>query len=526
VSPDLVRQFAELVAEPGTPASYIDQENKKTGSDSLEAASRSRRAYFVVVRDTILAIDCDCDQLVPVLDEIKTRLIGEGLVPVVLLSGGAGRRHLFCLILDPRTMRAYKERVSQLGHGTQLEVRPTIRPPLSPHRLGLRVALHSPEDPAEAIAALTPQRPKALAAQWMDFLRHGAPVGERSEKIQGFALAAVNAGWAFGDFYRAMMANRGGEKVQGRRDAERYLERSWESAVRLAKRKPPVQDRPETIALIARMRSRVETWPWPKLAGETYRRVLVGYLTIAERTGKLVFAASVRTVADLAEVSIGVSLKATRWLQHEGWLRPHQGYQRGTADAAIWRVQFPSGADLTVEQLRRHALAGLLGLSVNTHYQGVRLRTVHGTPQRDGQENEETESVHGTPQGAVRETQRVTGTGTEHDLWRAGGLGARAGGIYRLLDAATPISAKTLALRIGCRPQAVRRQLVGKLGRHGLAVKTPAGWLRGDADLDAVATELGVAGKGAAQRDEHRTQSIQFKKRLDEGGLRRRTNGR
>jgi hypothetical protein len=506
MSSDVVRRFAELVAEPGTPASYIDHENKKTGSDSLEAASRSRRAYFVVVRDTILAIDCDCDQLVPVLDEIKALLIAEGFVPVVLLSGGAGRRHLFCLILDPRTMRAYKERVSQLGHGTQLEVRRTIRPPLSPHRFGLRVALHSPEDPAEAIAALTPPRPKALAAEWMDFLRHGAPVGERSEKIQGLA--------------------RGGEKVQGRRDAERYLERSWESAVGLAKRKPPVQDRHETIALIARMRSRVETWPWPKLAGETYRRVLVGYLTIAERTGKLVFAASVRTVADLAEVSIGVSLKATRWLQHEGWLRPHQGYQRGTADAAIWRVQFPSGADLTVEQLRRHALAALLGLSVNTRYQGVRLRTVHGTPQRDGQENEETESVHGTPQGAVRETQHVTGAGTGHDLWRPGGLGARAGGIYRMLDATTPISARMLALRIGCRPQAVRRQLVGKLGRHGLAVKTPAGWLRGDTDLDTVATELGVAGKGAAQRDAHRTQSIQFKKRLDEGGLRRRTDGR
>jgi hypothetical protein len=93
VTPDLVRRFAELVAEPGTPASYIDHENKKTGSDSLEAASLSHRAYFVVVRDTILAIDCDSDQLVPVLNGINALLIGDGLVPVVLLSGGAGRRH-------------------------------------------------------------------------------------------------------------------------------------------------------------------------------------------------------------------------------------------------------------------------------------------------------------------------------------------------------------------------------------------------------------------------------------------------
>jgi hypothetical protein len=522
VSPDLVRRFAELVAEPGTPASYIDQENKKSGSDSLEAASRSRRAYFVVVRDTILAIDCDCDQLVPVLDEIKAMLIGEGLGPLILLSGGEGRRHLFCLILDPRTMRVYKEHVYQLGHGTQLEVRPTIRPPLSPHRLGLRVALLSPEDPAEAIAALTPQRPKALAAEWMDFLRNGAPVGKRSEKIQGLALAAVNAAWAFGDFYQAMMANRGGEKVHGRRDAERYLERAWESAVGLAQRKPPVKDRPEALALIARMRSRVETWPWPKRAGETYRRVLGAYLSIAKRSGKLHVAASVRDVADGGEVSIGAAMKATRWLQREGWLRLHQGYQRGTMEAAIWRVQFPSGSALSLEQVLRHSLPS--ARSVNTRYQGGRLRTVHGTDKMSDPPAGRAESVHGTGEMAG-DTESVHGTGTSHDVWRTDGLGARAGGIYRRLAPQEPISVSALALEFMVREKTVRHQL-RRLRTHGLAVKRPSGWLRGDADLDAVATELGVAGKGAAQRDEHRIQRIQFKKRLDEGGLRRRTDGR
>jgi hypothetical protein len=366
-------------------------------------------------------------------------------------------------------------------------------------------------------------------------------------------LAAVNAGWTVGQFYQELMnpAHRGGAKIQNRPDAERYLERCWESAEELAQRRPPVQDRPATLALIARMRRRVETWPWPMRAGETYRRVLTAYLTVAERSGKLVFAASIREVADLAQVSIRAVEDATKWLQHEGWLRLHKGYQRGTTDAASWRVKFRPGAELSAEQVRRLTLAGLRGPSRNNQYQGVRLGTVTGTPQRDAQENAETgtgvvsrlgaesrkrrglpavllatESVTGTPQGDVRATESVTAT--PHDLWRAEGLGARAGGLYRLLNATTPIAAKELALMIGCRPQAVRRQLVGKLGRHGLAVQDleHIGWLRGDGDLDVVATELGVAGKGAAQREEHQRQRVTFRDRLAGGDLRRTTDGR
>src|SRR5262249_30679486 len=102
----------------------------------------------------------------------------------------------------------------------------------------------------------------------------------------------------------------------------------------------------------------------------------------------------------------------------------------------------------------------------------------------------------------VSKTESVTGT--PPDLWRPGGLGSRAGGIYRMLDPKKPTSVKDLALRIGCRPQAIRRQ-IAKLGRYGLAVQDlqRVGWLLGDADLDAVGADLGGAGKGGAQREEH-----------------------
>jgi hypothetical protein len=549
----LVAHFTALVAEPGTPAGYIDANNVKVGTDGQQAAARSGRAYFVTVKATMLVIDCDDGALIPVLDELAALLRAERLEPIRVGSGGADRQHLFGLIDDPRTMRRYVERIRGLGYAPRLEVRSTIRPPLSPHRRGKPVRLLSPEDPAEAIAALTPRLPKPLAPKWMQFLRHGAPEGQRSEQIQGLALAAVNAGWTFGQLYQELMnpTHHGGAKIQNRPDAERYLEHCWESAEDLARRRPPVRDRSIVLALIAGMRRRVETWPWPKRAGETYRRVLTAYLTLAERSGKLVFAASVREVADLAGVSIRAVADATKWLQYEGWLRLHKGYQRGTTDAASWRVKTPSCAELSTEQVRRLALAGLRRPSRDNQYQTGRLGTVTGTPHRDAQENADTgngaasrrgaesrkrrglpalslatESVTGTPQSDVRAIESVTAT--PHDLWRAEGLGTRAGGLYRLLDATTPVAAKELALKIGCRPQAVRRQLVGKLGRHGLAVQDlkHIGWLRGDGDLDLVAAELGVAGKGAAQREEHQRQRETFRDRLAGGDLRRRKDGR
>ncbi len=54
-------------------------------------------------------------------------------------------------------------------------------------------------------------------------------------------------------------------------------------------------------------------------------------------------------------------------------------------------------------------------------------------------------------------------------------------------------------------PKSVYRHL-GPLEDHGLARRTEDGWVRGDADLDAVAADLGVAGTGFKQRAQHRAE--------------------
>ncbi len=161
ISSQIVRNFALKVATPGSQAMFLDEDNRNAGFASIAEAARNGRPFCVDVRLTILALDGDDPTLQPELEKVAADLRAEGFEPVLVLSGGTGRHHLFCLITDPRAKRAYRDRVHRLGFGSRLEVRPKIRPPLSPHRHGLPVALLRPDDPAEALAALTAFRRSA-----------------------------------------------------------------------------------------------------------------------------------------------------------------------------------------------------------------------------------------------------------------------------------------------------------------------------------------------------------------------------
>ncbi len=56
VSSQIVRDFALKVATPGSRAMFLDEHNRNTGFASILEASRSRCAFFVEVRDTIVAV--------------------------------------------------------------------------------------------------------------------------------------------------------------------------------------------------------------------------------------------------------------------------------------------------------------------------------------------------------------------------------------------------------------------------------------------------------------------------------------
>jgi len=392
-------------------------------------------------------------------------------------------------------------KVALLGFGPRLEVRQKIRPPLSPHRHGLPVALLRPSDPAEALAALTPRRPKVLKPEWREFIKVGAPEGQRSGKIQGLALAAVNAGWGYGDFYAVMTdpENRCGEKLRGHRDVLRYLERVWDNAMAFSIRRPAVKDREEALALVAKLRARADAWHWSGRdrdrrwgpTGQTDRQVLEGHFIIVERTGKIVHAASVRELAELTGLHADTVADAHRRLRHEGWLRLHQGASRWTTDAAVWRLTGPTATTVTADVLWRQSVpGGLVPLpSSDIHDQGA--------------------------------SERVSGEGNmAHDVWSRKGLGQRAGSVYAMLDPTIPKTTASIAAHIGVGRAAVWKHLA-RLRAHGLATNdNKRGWLRGGADLDAVATKLGVAGHSEAKRQEHKRQRQRYTDFLEGGGHR------
>jgi len=156
--PELVRRFAEAVAKPGSIVLLLGPDNRKQGWASLDEAILSGQAFAVEVRDNILAVDADSPQSGAYLQDVLTpELEAQGLHPVLVASGQHGHRHLFLRLQAPliRTIRTQIVEDEKTRDIT-LDVRSKIRPPLSPHRLGLQPALLHPPTPTAALERLAP----------------------------------------------------------------------------------------------------------------------------------------------------------------------------------------------------------------------------------------------------------------------------------------------------------------------------------------------------------------------------------
>src|SRR5262249_52878771 len=140
---------------------------------------------------------------------------------------------------------------------------------------------------------------------WRAFIRQGVEKPGRSQKLQGLALAALNAGWTCNQYIAVVLSHPdgAGAKLNGRRDAERYLGRGWQHATEYAQSHPSFKDRADVLAYVAKLRRRANRWRFPKKMARTYRHVLEAHFEIVEQTGKLVHAASLRQVAKLAKLN-------------------------------------------------------------------------------------------------------------------------------------------------------------------------------------------------------------------------------
>ncbi|MDP9329836.1 MAG: hypothetical protein M3P11_04240 [Actinomycetota bacterium] len=145
--------IASAVAKPHGQALVIDENNRSNGWTPILDAIQTGICFAVDVAFNIIALDADSCGQSRAIEAIADFLIDLDIEPVVLASGGVDRSHLFACITDEALLYDIKER----ARGRGVDVRRFIRPPASPHRQGLPVALLRPKTWDGALRALTPQ---------------------------------------------------------------------------------------------------------------------------------------------------------------------------------------------------------------------------------------------------------------------------------------------------------------------------------------------------------------------------------
>ncbi len=492
----LVLPFAQSIAKPGARALLLNPDNTRDRWVSLVEAAKAERPFAVEVAEDVLAVDSDRQELEERVRGLAEHLRLDGLRPVLVASGQAGHLHLFCRIRDASLLARYKERARAL----RLDVRSAIRPPLVVHRLGLPVALLDPEDPAEALAALTPPTNPPLSPRMADLLRSGdredryGKTGKRSSVIMAIVTGMVSAGWPLDEGFHALRdrSNRGGEKVQERAEgsAWQYVAACWAKAEAMVANHPTIRDRAAALHVIAEVRAAVEAHLWKGTSGATDRRVIEAHLRIATQTGKLAYGAAVRTVADLAGCGLEAVVKSHARLRHQGWLKLETGARPSAGRPNIWSLRIPTRG----------------GTKPNSHISSLSLQgATNPNSQISPKGGDERDCTVFHPPAA----------GPHQDVWRRGALGGNAWLIWSKLDPERSRNSREIADVLRLDQYTVRRHLA-RLGKLGLAVRDKGWrWRRGEATPDEVAQKLGVAGKGERQRRRHDNERLAHRMRVD-----------
>src|SRR4051794_11912509 len=179
----------------------------------------------------------------------------------------------------------------------------------------------------------------------------------RSEAVLATALAAASAGWtesgwrevlagsALADWATIQRRKGGGRRPRNPADGDRRLATTWAKAARRALLRPPASDhlavRAELAAVLAA--ADVDPGQWGGAAGGTDHAVLAVLVEIGMHACTLTPSASVRQLAERANVSATTAGNALRRLVERGWI-VRQAAAQGTS-AAAWRLLRPGTVD-------------------------------------------------------------------------------------------------------------------------------------------------------------------------------------
>lgn len=328
----------------------------------------------------------------------------------------------------------------------------------------------------------------------MVLLRHGDTEGrfpgDGSRVIGSIVFDALNRGCQRDYILRLLKdpQHKGGFAcLNGRRgDLDRWFERYWaRAAARWADRAWDVGDRHEATMRAVELAEHVDCMKWKGIAGNVDRAVYLFVLTVAARAGRLgPLGLSVREVAE------GV------------------GIDRRTAGRSLARL---------VERGLLWPIAAGRGRYAATYQVdgGRKCPTVPSQAADVGAPQSPPEGHAGGGRNCPTPSHPPVGMGPDwgtyvpSDAWRWRGLGLAKARTWGLLSD-DGISTSALAGLLGVDPRTARRH-VAALAEHGLAARLDGAWVRGPADPDAVAEEIGTAGTLERQRQRH-----QLERRLRE----------
>lgn len=455
----LAVRFAEAIAEPGSGAFLLGRDNKKVSERiPLAQAARDGRAFVVSLHEEVAAVDCD-DPGKAAEAEGSVRELGPlGLSPILVASGREDHFHVLVRVQDPSLRRVVENRLRKLG-----TLKRSMRPPLSPHRLGGHSRLVQPALHGDALSALRFGGPRPLRECMAEMLLSGQKdYGDRTRSgvMASLAMACLNAGWPFECFEEVMLlpGHMGGARVQEAtsKEADRQLRLAWRSAAKRIAERPAVRDRESAEARILAVSFAVEAVTLQPRTEGTDRNVLLAHVAIARKCGKLRHDASVRDIANLAGVGRSTVSRSHKRLVKLGLLRRVRSGDRLQSKADRWEVTVPDP-----------------GLNPG--------HTSHAPPEPLCVPPRHSSSGECVP-------------GYTHDVWTQGGLGRGVAATHRALVSQAAWSEVGLASNRGVTTATVRRHLA-KLESAGLAVADALGWrAEQPADLERAAVRLGVQG--------------------------------
>lgn len=521
--------LAALVAHPTDPhARALDTENRNAGRlPGIAEADDLGAPYVVNVAPDVLALDIDAteagdpDAFTAAAEALADQLDADGWPVLRVTSGRPGHWHLWAVIADPDALDRAKFDATVAG----IPPRAVMRPPGSPHRLGLPVRVL--DDPDAFTAAAKAARIAEAADRatvdrdrfdWRRILATGklpasldavpAGCGPGWWRVWWIAVGAARAGLTV-DQLRAELAkpaNLGGGAYRRRLTrhatghADHWLDAYvWPKATQVARKRPTTPaDATEARRQLAAIRAAVDAHPWRGIAGTTDRAVLVALLDRAHARGSLTPAMSHRELAEAAPCHRNTAKAATDRLRAAGWLLVAErgrgttdtapdGTYRERANATRWRLRLPA-------ELRARACA------------------TEGTPPART-------SLSGTSARARLDACR----------WR--GLGLNAPRVLDALAAVGPMTSRGLADRLGLSWGNLRARLLPRMAGLGLLVRAGDAYALAD-DLDAAlagaAVTLGLNGKAdevAAKHTAERAGYLEHRERTrpDRERARRRT---